>query len=635
MHFIILVVLLIRIAQKRILLVRHRHKRSSEAGSASQSCSFFAALPHADVYAHRSSIMGPDAVVLLLECLCEDCIQIYQMHMLLDPMCRWYQDQQSHVVEDVCWTSELYGIIDDGAVPQPSFSWLMSCAPPPTTTTTALRLLNFSSSPRERQERDIATQDEYLGPLLWTRVPICPLPADLMIKRPTWKTRASATEMPVELHDVVLKFLSLGLCDGPGSPGFRDHQCKDRAECSRNFVDCTRRDLYQMLCVCRRWAHLLQPVMFRRIILRDREDFIQLVTIKDDVLSGGLGRSLEGELDVIENLRTPWIHNISLRLLPKFSVAAKDITLALRNTGPFPPKPEVVCSVHGSLPRRLPSFSSGIRKIAFSGVHFKTFEHLLRLVKEMPSLRELTCTRVTWDRLNTRIDQTPSSTCFLARDDASEAVTYSTQQCTDDRAMHWFHILLGRTRDDILSQDDADTLQTILHAWKDIDGRSYRDADAIVIGPMTTVLTPRAGIRQRRRVRCIVFDMHGRRWPEISGLNWSEVYKQLDTLNALQFVVLMFDSRSALLCFAYIILPFMSSPGLPPRLKLVYAGRTGLVSVSLTNDGIAGEEIGTSEPWTLYCRAHQSVQSTLCIQTAIGSEFYGNVRISGALRRPP
>ncbi|KAJ3529827.1 hypothetical protein NM688_g7796 [Phlebia brevispora] len=166
----------------------------------------------------------------------------------------------------------------------------------------------------------------------------------------------------------------------------------------------------------------------------------------------------------------------------------------------------------------------------------------------------------------------PWATSFPARDDPLEEVSYSVQQCTDDHAIYWFHILLANTREDILDQDEADILCALSSSWNGIHAKARRTQDEVVIGQVTVHLTPRAGVRQRRRSDCIIFDLPGWDWAEN---NWLEVERRLEVLAALQFIVLVFDAREILLQFLYIALPFMHHLSRFPGLILAYPDSNG------------------------------------------------------------
>ncbi|KAJ3530619.1 hypothetical protein NM688_g7683 [Phlebia brevispora] len=532
----------------------------------SQMCHLFAFLPSTNDFPN-------DTVLLLLECLCATCVRLWKDRVRWDPGCLWYWQCLS--ISPGLFTLHSFPCLE------PSFSYTTAISE-----RSAWEFFTVEGDIRQVRpsfrHRDMVLR--YSGELVsqqWTRTPAYPLPENITMP-PRLEDLATAADLPIELHDVILGFLSLGFCNGPGSPGFSDHRCKDRVGCIRNHVSCTRHELHQMVCVCRRWAYLLRQAIFKRITVYNRHNCRKLLTLLDGAQAeGGAAQSLSGDLDMDEQLRTPWIHNIPLRLLPKLRLRTEDAMLTLSGMKPFP-RNQIVSSIHGSLPKRLPRCSSGIQQLIFSDVHFRTFEHLVQLVKEMPSLLSLTCTRVTWDAWSSRSGQIPAATSFLARDDPSEAVSYAMEGCTDDRAMHLFPVLLGRTRQDIIDQNDARALGIILLAWQGIS-LSRRERDEIILGPLTVYLTPRAGVRQRRRIRSIVFNMQDSAW---LGYDWDTIDDQLNALSSLHIVALIHSSRESLLYYINAVLPYMSHLGASLTLRLAYLDGNGFIQVFLTGDGI-------------------------------------------------
>ncbi|KAJ3557943.1 hypothetical protein NM688_g1202 [Phlebia brevispora] len=518
------------------------------------------------------SLNHPDSMLLLLECLCEDCISALQTYSELDPRCSWYQLYRKA-------NEPLMLMLHDFSCPPSSFSDLGISADE--------LLIESSGDAQRAQPSFIRPVDAAYklfghpgGNLRWTRVSFPRVPQTLIMSLETHKAVAGA-DIPVELFDLMLRFLSVGLCGGASSLGFDDHRCKNREECSRNYVDCTRHELIQIARVCRRWSHLVGPILSRRVVLRGPKDLTGILAIRHYPQFHNDGQYLVGDLDIIEQLHAPWIHNIPLRLFPKLRVSAENTALKMRNTGPFP-RNQIISSIHGSLRKTLPRFSSGVREVSFSEVQFRSFTHLLRLIKELPSLRSLRCVRVTWDTWSPQPGRLPLPTSFLARDDPTEGVAYVMEDCTDDRAMYLLQILLGQTRQDILDQRTADVLCTLVFA-NVISGECKHKENEIIIGTIQVQLTPRAGIQQRRRAQCIVLDMQKRHW---SGYDWPKIDEQLARLSALQAVLLVFHSRDILLQCLYIALPFtIHLYTSQNRLILVYPTQGGWNQVTLSADG--------------------------------------------------
>ncbi|KAJ3540452.1 hypothetical protein NM688_g6224 [Phlebia brevispora] len=495
----------LRVHPKNLLIIRHHGlRRYSESQAPPETvCKLFSVLPHADVYAIDTLYIHPESYLLLLECPCERCIQInvfgtteaiYSLHYFFSPNASFLYDADWN--RSLMCKPSTFSVEGDIQKASPIFPQIG----------TALTLISPHS-------------ENYV---VWARILTSPLPAE--IARPHWaRTPATAADIPTGKKSEVSVII--------------------RAE-----------------------AEMIAPAImstvpgascaeYSPIVLRGRKDLLELLGSlaqrRDVRVHERLSASVKGELDIIEQLNTPWIHNIFLQLRPKLDLTTQNTAFVLENAGPFP-RGSAVSSIHGSLPRRLPYFSSGIQIVHFTEVHFKSFEHLLRLVRELPSLRSLKCTRVTWDTLSMRrTNQRPAPTSFLARDDPLGEVTFSAEGCTDDRAIYaMLPILLGQTRQDILDQNDADALCTIFSAGKCVSGESRRQQDEIVVGPVTVRLTPRAGVRQRRRAQCImiVLDMtEYHSWV----CDWSRVDRQLEILGAVH-------------------LPFMPWLDGSPRHKLIY-----------------------------------------------------------------
>ncbi|KAJ3542497.1 hypothetical protein NM688_g5965 [Phlebia brevispora] len=378
--------------------------------------------------------------------------------------------------------------------------------------------------------------------LQWTRVPPRQLGNDFSMY-PHFSQPATAADLPVELCNTVLKFFSLGTCYKTRVPQ-KEHECEDEAECTRQYVSCDWQELCQIALVCRQWYRLLRDELTMGIVLNEREALKVILTNLDSVHRYTSARSISGQPNIVEHLRTPWIHQISLRILPTLNIPTTSVKLNMNNLGPFP-RGQIMSSVHNSLPKRLPRFSSGVRTLDFEDVHFKRFDHLVRLIKAMPSVEEVTFRRVTWDPQSLDVYQIPPPTSFLEREDPTVHAHYMLEGCTNDRAAGLLTILIGLTREDVLDHNDACSLWASTMAWKGNDKRDYRrrGVDKIYIYPFHVFLTPRAGIRQRRRVRAVAIE-YGRR--DSPNSDWAEIDRKLASLGALEVVLLLFHSYDSL-----------------------------------------------------------------------------------------
>ncbi|KAJ3554047.1 hypothetical protein NM688_g3307 [Phlebia brevispora] len=350
--------------------------------------------------------------------------------------------------------------------------------------------------------------------------------------------------------------------------------------------------------------------MFKQVVLRGRDDFTRLRATLDHPLGRMRGQQIGGDLDLTDQLRMPpWIHSISLYLVPKLGITEGNTDLRLINSGPFPPG-QVISSLHGSLPRHLPSFSTGIWYLHLTDVRFRSFLHLLRLIKGMPSLLLVDCTKVVWDALSPRMGPMPSPTSFLARTGSStDQLRYQMKECTDDRGAFWLAALLGRTRQDIVDRSDAEVL-CALSSVAGLDCFSRRLVDEIRVLTKEHIcctlvsLSPQIGNQQRRRIRSVTLNF------AVSGntsvdVDWSQL-DELEHLSALQSVFLVFKSCDDVLEFRDKFMPFIPRLSCSPKLNLVMGLQPPeepvafqWIQISLADDSIheVGEIAEGQEGW--------------------------------------
>ncbi|KAJ3522414.1 hypothetical protein NM688_g8878 [Phlebia brevispora] len=436
----------------------------------------------------------------------------------------------------------------------------------------------------------------------WRSVPPRQIPADIIVPRSLQRLGlATAADLPTELQDEIVLFLSLGACFKTRVARLGSHRCLNEHECTNAYVSCNIRELCQVALVCRRWHRLLEAELSLPISLNSRQD---LLVVSISVSSGERyinSRKIIGKPDLIEQLRTPWMHHISMRLMPVLKICTDQVDLVLGNSGlePLPPG-QIVSSVHNALPRRLPRFSVGIRQLQLTDVKFKSFEYLVRLIKEMPSLQDVDLTRVEWNTLSAVTGRMPPATAFLARDHPSEDVGYNIVGCTNNRAGEWLAILIGLTRKDILYHSDVEALLAIAQASTpaDISTFPHRYKDYIDLGQIEVVLTPRAGSRQFRRVEAVVVHFRNGAWLES---DWRAIERQFTVLagSALRVVLLVFASYELLYACRHAIAP--SIPG--TQLKLAFRQGTSRnpewVQASLRNYDVhvIGEPIEGVDGW--------------------------------------
>ncbi|KAJ3547126.1 hypothetical protein NM688_g5433 [Phlebia brevispora] len=422
--------------------------------------------------------------------------------------------------------------------------------------------------------------------------PIPPVMEDMLIlhqfERPV--------NIPIELYDGILDCFNYCVC-GPlhdlsiNLPG---HKCR-WAEGRRNSTGHGRHDMGQIALVCKRWATVIQPRLFKEIELHGKERTSTLVSLLKQPTSriSHYVQNIQGDLDGEEQLRDPWIHHIRLSLLPQLPMVELDkvrLTLEIKESK------KMLSSIF-PCPRYRPQFSSGVCKLKLMDVHFRSLEHLVRLLKEMPSVEKVECERVTWDILSLRTGQLPAPTSYMARDDPTKVVHYSMKECTDDAAASWLAIVLGQTRQLVLDRLDARALCTIASAWDKNSRESCRTQDAIIIGPssepaVSVLLRPSgSGRDQRRQVRSIVFCL-GSNDPRS---DWSEIDSAIETFPALEEVFICLSPPQSLDSFHDSVLQ-NSMPLLKNSPKLQFVVRTKDAGHVHQGDGLFVSQICKIQP---------------------------------------
>ncbi|KAJ3556016.1 hypothetical protein NM688_g2260 [Phlebia brevispora] len=389
------------------------------------------------------------------------------------------------------------------------------------------------------------------GALRWTRVPApaAPLSGIMSTNR---KGPAAGSDIPEDVFDGIVDCFNCCLCGAGHDFCIRlpNHRC----QCAAESV-CSRQEMKQIALVCRRWAQRTRPKLFRKINLHRRKGGNMLISLVKQPAAriSSYVQIIEGNLDGREQLCEPWIHHIGLLLLPNLPSLQHDaVRLALTIEGPVSAR-VMPSSIHPG-PKCHPSFSSGICKLKLTDVHFKTFEHLVRLLREMPSLQKVECEQVTWDMQSVKPRPTLLCTSFMARDRAAGQVLFSTTNCTDDAAAAWLGIILGQTRRDVLQSVDAASLCTIASAWKGCDYESWRLPDSIFITcsrdiSMTAYLTSTTGFGTggpRRLVRTIILHLDSDASSQLLGSNidWPKIDKCLLSFPVLEEILVCCSRRS-------------------------------------------------------------------------------------------
>ncbi|KAJ3551844.1 hypothetical protein NM688_g4475 [Phlebia brevispora] len=254
------------------------------------------------------------------------------------------------------------------------------------------------------------------------------------------ETPAIGADVPPELFDIVLGWLA--------NEGLRN--------ASKGRVGATNRELGSMALVCRRWAKLVQPIIFEWIELRNRED---VATVRKSLRSPATAvskhlRHPQLNLDgTTYHSNTPWIHT---------ACASNDFerhSIVLKIEGPLQ-SGRSMKGFHDLLPRSGPWFCSRITDLWLTNVHFKSLLHLMRAIGDMPDLTGARLEKVTWDRPLHYELHSP-----LARRARFRVhPRYTMEGCTDDAAIVWFRLLLQCPGSNRLVHADAGRLYCILSA---------------------------------------------------------------------------------------------------------------------------------------------------------------------------
>lgn len=125
--------------------------------------------------------------------------------------------------------------------------------------------------------------------------------------------------------------------------------------------------------VCRYWASQFLPQIFRYVFAHSRQRALELRELER---SSGcwfhrLVEPMVG-MEITKLSELSWLHLLGL---------AHYARMDLRLTGPLPRSWRTIRSIHQALPRSVPSsFSSGIKSLALTDIHFQSQDGALRYV---------------------------------------------------------------------------------------------------------------------------------------------------------------------------------------------------------------------------------------------------------------
>ncbi|PSS29556.1 hypothetical protein PHLCEN_2v2955 [Hermanssonia centrifuga] len=168
-----------------------------------------------------------------------------------------------------------------------------------------------------------------------------------------------------------------------------------------DFIQCRRKEerfqVAQMALACKEWASRCHAVAFEWVKLCSGKDVVKLLSLMESPHSH-IASYIKTLWLVQKGTPTaPWIHLVTLRLVPKLSLNPHrsielelDLDLDDTASGCFR-------SIYDGLPRVHSSFStSPISRLFIQNASFESFADLAHLVDEIPSLRFLYLDKLTW-----------------------------------------------------------------------------------------------------------------------------------------------------------------------------------------------------------------------------------------------
>ena len=153
----------------------------------------------------------------------------------------------------------------------------------------------------------------------------------------------------------------------------------------------SRRELASCAIVCRCWANVLRPWLFRHMCIGSHSVMATLLDLCGSpvcrIAQYQTGFRFAHGLD-----DTPFIH-LAHRAI-QTPTPHNDLTIS----GPLPRgKGRTLRSIYGCIPKSLPrSCAYPFVKLILSEVHFRSMTHLVRLVRELPLLEQFSGFQLTW-----------------------------------------------------------------------------------------------------------------------------------------------------------------------------------------------------------------------------------------------
>ncbi|KAJ3559789.1 hypothetical protein NM688_g127 [Phlebia brevispora] len=358
---------------------------------------------------------------------------------------------------------------------------------------------------------------------------------------------AMGGDVPVELFDIVLNHIAHG-------EGMADYA-----------IFMSKQELGLISLVCRRWARTLQPHIFRKVTLRSGEDFRTFLSFLRDPHSSIVRyvNTITLSQSVAQYPYMPWIHSVvsvtdqAVRALKKAGNSLHAMSLQVALDGPLPTGKftKGICEM---LPRSVPWSFAAVTMLVLRDLHFKKLGDLVQIPRELPSLRRLDCSNVTWDDPSPQ--ELPPTSQYLSRSAGQQdQMWYTLRGCTDDGAAAWFAALLAPRWRDRLEQSDAHQICRIASAFRqDVDKNKLEESSGFRYDTWLQFLTPAGWVdvyftdrvaRQERRVRAIVLNVTGYSDEVFKCADWDAIDRLTMALPALEALLVYAYSHDDLLHF--------------------------------------------------------------------------------------
>lgn len=243
----------------------------------------------------------------------------------------------------------------------------------------------------------------------------------------------------------------------------------------RNIVHANKRCLAAIGLTCKYWSQLCQKILFEQISLRSHADITLLLAFLDTNISkiASYIQRLTCDLSCGDMTR-PWLHLVPrlYERLPSVTASSRiGLGVTLYINGPLSARYRTLRSIYWSIPRTIPTSSSGINILKLSDLHFGSFHDLLRLSQEVCELTVLSCMRVTWGTM-------PSTMRWKAswsRQPMSRIFKVTVSESTHNWAAIWLCISFNR----MLPTPDG---EDILHVGQLVGslGQDFNGKDSVM-----------------------------------------------------------------------------------------------------------------------------------------------------------